>query len=181
MPLIKIKTILPFIAFASLVALLFFSLGRDPNHIDSPLLDQPAPDFSTPALLDPTVRVTNQSRLGEVWLLNVWASWCPACRAEHPRLQQLQQQNLIDLVGLNYKDEARDARRWLADYGNPYTQIAVDPMGQIGIEYGVYGVPETFLIDKNGLIRFKHTGEITTRGLNNRLIPLIKYWQDQEP
>ena len=104
----------------------------------------------------------------------MWASWCVACRAEHDVIKQLAKTNLVDIIGLNYKDPAADARSWLFDLGNPYTQIAVDLDGRTGIDWGVYGVPETFLIDKQGYIRYKHTGPVTPESLQNQLLPEIK-------
>jgi len=112
-----------------------------------------------------------------VWIFNVWASWCGSCRIEHPIFNQLAKKKLVTLVGLNYKDEPEAAKQWLAQLGNPYDISVMDQEGRTGIDYGVYGVPETFIIDKKGIIRYKHTGPVEVNDMQNILIPLIKQLQ----
>jgi cytochrome c biogenesis protein CcmG, thiol:disulfide interchange protein DsbE len=171
------KFLLPLILFLALVVFLFASLGRDPNEIPSPLLDKPAPAFNLPQLADPQRSFKSEEMRGRVWLLNVWASWCEACRDEHPVLLELARARVVPIYGLNYKDEQRDALNWLEEFGDPYTTILVDADGRVGIDYGVYGVPETFVIDRNGVIRYKQIGPVTEEALNNRIIPLVKELQ----
>lgn len=167
------KAFIPLIAFVVLVVVLGVGLTIDPKKVPSPLIDKPAPAFELPQLMQ-SGPISTESMKGKVWVLNVWASWCVACRQEHEVIKHLAKMNLVDVVGLNYKDEPADARSWLFDLGNPYTQIAVDYPGKTGIDWGVYGVPETFLIDKQGYIRYKHIGPVTAKSLNDELIPEIK-------
>jgi cytochrome c biogenesis protein CcmG/thiol:disulfide interchange protein DsbE len=171
------KFLLPLILFLALVVFLFVGLSRDPNEIPSPLLDKPAPAFNLPQLADPQRSFKSEEMRGKVWLLNVWASWCEACRDEHPVLLELARARVVPIYGLNYKDEPRDALNWLEEFGDPYTTILVDADGRVGIDYGVYGVPETFVIDRNGVIRYKQIGPVTEEALNNRIIPLVKELQ----
>jgi cytochrome c biogenesis protein CcmG, thiol:disulfide interchange protein DsbE len=171
------KFLLPLILFLALAVFLFIGLGRDPNEIPSPLLDKPAPAFNLPQLADPQRSFKSEEMRGRVWLLNVWASWCAACRDEHPLLLELARTRLVPIYGLNYKDERRDALRWLEEFGDPYTMNLVDADGRVGIDYGVYGVPETFVIDRNGVIRYKQVGPVTEDVLKNRIIPLVKELQ----
>jgi len=154
---------------------IFLALGLNlkPSEIPSPLLNKSAPVFSAPKLQTPEEKLTPADLKGQVWLFNVWASWCVSCRAEHPVLNQLAGQHAAIIVGLNYKDEPNDAKNWLDTLGNPYNVSIMDQDGRIGIDYGVYGVPETFVIDKNGLIRYKHTGPVTTEDLQQTFLPLI--------
>jgi cytochrome c biogenesis protein CcmG, thiol:disulfide interchange protein DsbE len=153
----------------------FLALGLNlkPSEIPSPLLNKPAPVFSAPKLQTPEEKLTPADLKGKVWLFNVWASWCVSCRAEHPVLNQLAQQHAAVIVGLNYKDEPNDAKNWLDTLGNPYNVSIMDQDGRIGIDYGVYGVPETFVIDKKGLIRYKHTGPVTAEDVKQTFLPLI--------
>jgi cytochrome c biogenesis protein CcmG/thiol:disulfide interchange protein DsbE len=171
------KFLLPLILFLALVVFLFVGLSRDPNEIPSPLLDKPAPAFNLPQLADPQRSFKSDEMRGKVWLLNVWASWCEACRDEHPVLLELARARIVPIYGLNYKDEQRDALGWLEEFGDPYTTILVDADGRVGIDYGVYGVPETFVIDRNGVIRYKQIGPVTEEALQNRIIPLVKELQ----
>jgi cytochrome c biogenesis protein CcmG/thiol:disulfide interchange protein DsbE len=171
------KFLLPLILFLALVVFLFVGLSRDPNEIPSPLLDKPAPAFNLPQLADPQRSFKSEEMRGKVWLLNVWASWCEACRDEHPVLLELARARVVPIYGLNYKDERADALGWLEEFGDPYTAILVDADGRVGIDYGVYGVPETFVIDRSGVIRYKQIGPVTEEALNNRIIPLVKELQ----
>ncbi|HEX8495170.1 MAG TPA: DsbE family thiol:disulfide interchange protein [Pyrinomonadaceae bacterium] len=171
------KFILPLVLFIVLVVFLAIGLSRDPREIPSPLVNKPAPAFTLPTLPDPQRSFSSGEMRGKVWLLNAWASWCAACRDEHPLLLQLSRSGLVPIYGLDYKDERRDGLAWLEEFGNPYTLTISDMDGRVGIDYGVYGVPETFVIDGNGIIRHKHTGPITEEALRKKIIPLIKELQ----
>jgi cytochrome c biogenesis protein CcmG/thiol:disulfide interchange protein DsbE len=170
-----LRALLPLGGFLLLVLLLAVGLRLDPREVPSPLIDRPAPEFRLPRLREPEQEFATTDRLGEVWLLNVWASWCVACRAEHPLLLDLAASNALPVYGLNHKDRATDALRWLARHGgDPYRQIAVDRDGRVSIDYGVYGVPETYLIDREGVIRYKQIGPITPAILNETILPLAR-------
>lgn len=168
------KFLLPLGLFLALVIFLFIGLSRDPREVPSPLVDKPAPAFSLPELSDPTQVFHSEQMRGKVWLLNVWASWCVACREEHPVLLDLARSRVVPIYGLNYKDERRDALGWLEELGDPYTLSIADADGRVGIDYGVYGVPETFVIDRNGVIRYKQIGPVTEEVLRKKIIPLVK-------
>jgi len=168
-----LKRWLPLAIFTGLAALLAVGLRLDPRHIPSPLINQAAPPFNLPQLHQPQHSLSLAELHGQVSLLNVWASWCIACREEHPLLMQLAENGNISLYGLNYKDQRKDALRWLEFYGNPYKTSVSDNNGRVGIELGVYGVPETFLLDQNGTIRYKHIGPLTPDIWENTLQPLI--------
>jgi len=172
--MLKLKFILPLIAFALLVALLFVGLSNDPRRVPSPLVGKPAPAFELPRLQDPNVTFSPEMLKGEVWLLNIWASWCSGCQVEHPVLNELAKQNLVSIVGFDYKDTNAQAKAWLAKLGNPYRLVVTDQKGLVGFDYGVYGVPETFFIDKKGIIRYKHIGPVSYKDLTEKIIPLIK-------
>ncbi len=163
----------PLAIFIILAGFLFVGLGLNPREVPSPLVDKPAPTFQLEQLhrAEP---FGQQEMLGKVWLLNVWASWCVACRQEHPLLVELAKQKILPIVGLNYKDEPTAAKQWLNQLGDPYTLSVKDRDGRVGIEYGVYGVPETFLIDKKGVIRFKQIGPITPDVWEKKMLPLIR-------
>jgi cytochrome c biogenesis protein CcmG/thiol:disulfide interchange protein DsbE len=174
------KFLIPLALFIGLVVFLAVGLKRDPREIPSPLIGKPAPDFSLPTLK------------GQVWMLNVWATWCVACREEHPVLVAFANKHQVPIVGLSYKeiqpqDEAAKAapevklalarersQVWLQRHGNPYTTSAMDMDGRVGIQYGVYGVPETYVIDKLGVVRYKHVGAVTPAALNEKILPLIE-------
>jgi len=162
-----------------IVLLLFLAVGlrHDPRLVPSPLIDKPAPAFTLPRLDDPQQRVSEKDLLGKVWLLNVWASWCVSCREEHPVLVEFAKKNIVPIYGLNYKDERKDALAWLGQFGNPYTLSIMDADGRIGIDYGVYGVPETYVIDKQGVIRYKQIGPVTPEVLDAKIIPLVRKLQ----
>lgn len=168
------RYLLPLVGFIILVGFLGAGLRLDPREIPSPLIDKAAPQFKVPTLFTASDTISAQDLKGSVWLMNVWASWCAACRVEHPLINELSKQNLLTIVGLNYKDERDDAKKWLATFGNPYNVIAYDYEGNIGIDYGVYGVPESFLIDKKGQIRYKQIGPFTDSTIQQTLIPLIQ-------
>ncbi|MBO67940.1 MAG: DsbE family thiol:disulfide interchange protein [Acidiferrobacteraceae bacterium] len=164
----------PLVVFLGLVVLLVAGLRLDPREIPSPLIGQQAPDFLLPRLMSSSFEVSTSELLGEVWVLNVWASWCAACREEHQVLHNLVQAVPISLVGLNYKDEKLSAISWLKKFGNPYNQIAVDADGMVGIDWGVYGVPETFVIDASGVVRYKHIGPLSDAVLRKEVLPLLQ-------
>jgi cytochrome c biogenesis protein CcmG/thiol:disulfide interchange protein DsbE len=154
----------------------FFAVGltRDPRVVPSPLIDKPAPAFKLEQLHEAQAVFTPEAMKGKVWMLNVWASWCVSCRVEHPLLVDMSRRKVVPIVGLNYKDRRADGIQWLAKFGNPYTLSAFDVEGRVGIDYGVYGVPETFVIDKAGVIRYKQIGPITPEALEKTLLPLIR-------
>jgi cytochrome c biogenesis protein CcmG, thiol:disulfide interchange protein DsbE len=172
------RRLLPLIVFAALAGLLLagvqMSRTRDPNAIPSPFIDRPAPAFSLPTLHEPERVVANADLLGAPYLLNVWGSWCPACQVEHPLIERIARSGLVRVVGFNYKDDGEDARRWLKHFGDPYDPILVDRDGRNAIEWGVYGAPETFLVDAGGVIRFKHVGPITTEVLEREIRPRLQ-------
>lgn len=165
---------IPLAVFAILAVFLALGLKLDPRHVPSPLVDKPVPDFSLPRLHQPNQLFTPDNLNGKVWMLNVWASWCVACRQEHEVIKRLAQQDRVLVVGLNYKDTESAAKRWLEQLGDPYELSAVDAQGQVGIDWGVYGVPETFVVDKNGIIRYKHIGPISADDADRTILPLIK-------
>ncbi|MEA3292852.1 MAG: DsbE family thiol:disulfide interchange protein [Pseudomonadota bacterium] len=169
-----LRFLIPLALFAVLVVFLAIGLNRDPREVPSPLIDKAAPAFELPTLHDPAKTISRDRMLGKVWLLNVWASWCVACRAEHPLVNDLAKQGIVDIIGLNYKDEHADAEAWLSAFGDPFTVSAYDYEGEVGIDYGVYGVPETFVIDKAGMIRYKQIGPIDDKAMQEKIIPLIK-------
>ena len=187
------KFLWPLIGFATLVLLLAVGLNLNPRDIPSPLVGKPAPAFTLPQLHAPEQTFSPKDMQGKVWLLNVWASWCVSCRQEHPILVEMAKSKTVALVGLNYKEVRGDggidadkinpateqqqaiarAAAWLANYGNPYTLTVIDLDGRVGIDYGVYGVPETYVIDKAGIIRMKHTGPISPDIFSGKILPLV--------
>jgi cytochrome c biogenesis protein CcmG/thiol:disulfide interchange protein DsbE len=180
-------------AFAALVALLAVGLNLNPREVPSPLVGKPAPAFKLAVLAKPDATLSPEDMKGKVWLLNVWASWCVSCRQEHPVLVEFSKKVGVPLIGLNYKEVRGDggfdtsklapadekklafqrANQWLNEHGDPYTLTVMDLDGRVGIDYGVYGVPETYIIDKAGLIRMKHTGPITPEVLGGKIMPLL--------
>lgn len=170
----SLRLLLPLALFLILVVFLGVGLSRDPREVPSPLVGAPAPAFSLVQLHDPAKRWGTSDMHGQVWLLNVWASWCVACRVEHPLLVQLAQAKIVPVVGLNYKDKNDDGKAWLAQYGNPYRVSVVDSDGRVGIDWGVYGVPETFVVDKSGVVRYKQIGPLTVEALEKKILPLVR-------
>ena len=173
----KLRYLLPLVVFVLLVGFLIRGLYLDPSEVPSPLIGKPAPAFDLEQLHNPQARFASRELLGRVWLLNVWASWCVSCRAEHPLLMEMARSNIAPIYGLDYKDEREDAIATLRQLGNPYTVSAHDYDGRVGMDYGVYGVPETYVIDKQGVIRYKQIGPITRRVLDERIAPLIRELQ----
>ncbi len=168
---------IPLAIFVVLVVFLWIGLDRDPREVPSPLIGKAAPAFRLAELHQAGQTLSNDDLKGKVWLLNVWASWCVSCRIEHPLLLEASQSKVIPIYGLDYKDKPEDARAWLEQHGNPYTTSIVDRDGRVGIDYGVYGVPETFLIDKNGVIRYKQVGPITAEAWQQKILPLARQLQ----
>jgi len=171
------RYLLPLGIFAVLLVFLGIGLTLNPREVPSPLVGKPAPAFSLPRLDDPNATLSNKDMLGKVWLFNVWASWCGSCRDEHPLLVEFGKSGMVPIIGLDYKDQRMDGMRWLQGLGNPYTVVAFDADGRVGIDYGVYGVPETYVIDKQGVIRYKQIGPVTPEALQTKIIPLVKELQ----
>ncbi|MGE5615561.1 MAG: DsbE family thiol:disulfide interchange protein [Bacillota bacterium] len=172
-----LKYIIPLAVFGVLVAFFAIGLTRDPREVPSPFIGKPAPSFQLQRLEEPGRTFSPADMKGQVWMLNVWASWCVSCREEHPLLVEMSKRQLVPLVGLNYKDKRDDGLKWLRKFGDPYAMSAYDDEGKVGIDYGVYGVPETFVIDKEGVIRYKQIGPITPESLEKTLLPLIRKLQ----
>jgi cytochrome c biogenesis protein CcmG/thiol:disulfide interchange protein DsbE len=168
------KFAIPFVLFLALAGFFAVGLTKDPREVPSPLIDKPAPAFRIEQLHDAKKPFAPEDMRGQVWLLNVWASWCVSCRVEHPLLVEMSKRNIVPIIGLNYKDQRDDGVKWLEKFGNPYTLSAWDIDGRVGIDYGVYGAPETFVIDKQGVIRYKHIGPVSPEALEKKILPLIK-------
>ena len=169
-----LKFLLPLAVFLGLVGFLAVGLNLNPREVPSPLINKPAPTFALQQLDRPEVMIKRDDMLGKVWMLNVWASWCVACREEHPLLVEFSKAKLLPIYGLNYKDKRPDGAGWLARFGNPYDASLWDIDGRVGIDYGVYGVPETFVIDKQGVIRYKQIGPLTPEVLEETIAPLVR-------
>jgi cytochrome c biogenesis protein CcmG/thiol:disulfide interchange protein DsbE len=177
---VKKLVFIPLILFAVLVVFLLVGLRRDPHEIPSPLVNKPAPSFQLPQLHEPAKNFSTSDMRGKVWLLNFWGTWCIACREEHPWLVEYAKSNAVPIVGVDYKyssdtsDERSAAVRWLSELGNPYAITIYDADGRTSINYGVYGAPETFLIDKNGVIRFKQIGPVTEEVWRDKILPMAR-------
>ena len=169
----RLRYILPLLAFLVLAGFLARGLNLDPREVPSPLIGKPAPGFALTRLDDAAQTIKREDMLGKVWVLNVWASWCVACREEHPMLVEFSKRKLVPIYGLNYKDQREDGLKWLERYGNPYRASFFDADGKVGIDYGVYGVPETYVIDKRGVIRYKQIGPVTSELVAGKIAPLI--------
>lgn len=169
------RFIAPLGIFAVLVLLLWVGLGLDPRKLPSPLIDKPAPQFTLSTLQDPAATFSTDQMRGQVWMFNIWASWCVSCRREHPVLLRLAKTGQLPIVGLNYKDTREDAFAYLRHGGgNPYASIPFDQDGSIGIEWGVYGTPETFLVDRKGTIRYKHVGPLHWQLVEDEILPMVR-------
>jgi len=172
--MLRARFLIPLAIFAVMVVFLGIGLTLDPREVPSPLINKPAPAFELRQLHDPDKTFSQKDMLGKVWMLNVWASWCVACRDEHRTILELSRSGAIPVFGLNYKDERADGIAWLTRLGNPYQLSAYDRDGRIGIDYGVYGVPETYIIDKAGVIRYKRIGAVTPEIVRDKILPLVK-------
>lgn len=170
---LKFSSLAPLLVFIVLAIFLGVGLTLNPKDLPSSLINKPAPHFELPRLYETNKAFTPAQLTGKRWLLNVWASWCVSCRVEHPLLNQLASSTSIPLVGLNYKDTNDKAIQWLAERGNPYDYIPVDQKGDVGIDWGVYGVPETFVVDESGVIIFKHTGPLNPKVIQDEILPLF--------
>jgi cytochrome c biogenesis protein CcmG, thiol:disulfide interchange protein DsbE len=171
------RRLLPLLAFAALAVLLLVGVrmnsGRDTSAIPSPLIGKQTPAFSLPVLGDPKRVVSGQDLRGKPYLLNVWGSWCPTCRDEHPFIAALARSGKIRVLGYNYKDAPEDAQRWLQEFGNPFEIILVDEDGRAALDWGIYGAPETFLVDANGVIRWKTVGPVTDVVIRDQIEPIL--------
>lgn len=167
------RFLLPLIVFVGIGGFLLVGLDRDPTIVPSPLIGKPAPQFTLPVLGQDAANFSTADMEGKVWLLNIWATWCAACRVEHPLLVDLSRRGVVDIVGLNYKDQDPLAEKWLQDLGDPYVLTAVDQSGRVGIDWGFYGAPETFVIDKTGIVRHKHIGPVYPKDLTDTILPLV--------
>jgi cytochrome c biogenesis protein CcmG, thiol:disulfide interchange protein DsbE len=165
---------LPLVIFFVLVGFLYKGLFLNPREVPSALINQNAPQFSLPVLHAPDTKFAGGELKGQVWLLNVWGSWCVSCRYEHPHLVEMAKSNAVPIIGLNWKDDPATAKNWLVKYGDPYRLSVSDIDGRVAIDWGVYGAPETFVIDKVGVIRYKHTGPIDANVANDVLLPMIR-------
>lgn len=167
---------LPLIAFVAVLGAFIFGLGNDPSHLPSVLLDKPVPEFTLPKIagIESPGFSTEDFQTGKPIVLNVFASWCAPCRAEHPVLEMLVNDHDITLYGMNYKDRPEDARRFLDALGNPYTKIGVDIKGKTGIDLGVYGVPETFIIRGDGTIAYRHAGPLLPQDVERVILPILQ-------
>ncbi|MEQ1628783.1 MAG: DsbE family thiol:disulfide interchange protein [Nitrospira sp.] len=171
------RFLLPVAIFAVLVGFLAVGLTLNPREIPSPLVGRVAPDFSLPQLHESDKVFSPKELAGKVWLLNFWASWCNGCKEEHPTLMRMAQVGNVPIYGMDYKDRRDEALTWLRRHGNPYVLTGVDEAGRIGINYGVYGVPETYVIDKQGVIRYKQIGPLDDEVVAKTIIPLVKELQ----
>lgn len=167
------RFIWPFVIFVALSGFLYVGLGLNPHEVPSPLVNKPAPSFNLPQLHEPAKQFSQQDMKGKVWLLNFWASWCASCKVEHPLFMALARQNSVPIYGIDYKDNPDDGQAWLRNGGDPYVLSASDMDGRVGIEYGLYGVPETYVIDKQGVIRYKQIGPVTQQSLRETILPLV--------
>lgn len=171
------RFLLPLGVFVLLAVFLGIGLTLNPREVPSPLIDKPAPAFTLQELHAPGKSLSAEDLKGQVWLLNVWASWCVSCREEHPLIVELGRANVVPIYGLNYKDKPDAAMAWLGEMGNPYKASIVDGDGRVGIDYGVYGVPETFVIDRDGIVRYKQIGPVTPQALKEKILPLVRKLQ----
>ena len=170
----SLRFLIPLALFGALAWFLYAGLSLNPREVPSPLIGKPAPAFALPRLDDPAQTVKREDLLGKVWVMNVWASWCAPCREEHPLVVAFARERKVPVIGLNYKDRPGDARTWLERLGNPYAATLIDFDGKVGIDFGVYGVPETFVIDAQGVVRFKHVGVLTRQVISQKIEPLLK-------
>jgi len=175
----RLVTLMPLIIFVVIAIFLAIGLTMDPKLVPSPLINKLVPQFSLPAVQGRTLSLASKDLVGEVSMVNVFASWCVACREEHPVLLQIAGENIVPIHGLNYKDKPDDAANWLDTLGDPYTRTGADIEGKVAIDWGVYGVPETFIIDKTGHIAYKQIGAINPKNWQEKLLPMIRKLQQQ--
>jgi cytochrome c biogenesis protein CcmG/thiol:disulfide interchange protein DsbE len=172
-----IRRLLPLVAFGALALLLFVGVrmnaGRDTSAIPSPLIGKPVPAFSLPVLGDPKRMITNADLRGKPVLINVWGSWCPTCRDEHPQITALARSGKVRVLGYNYKDAPEDAQRWLQQFGDPFELVIADEDGRAALDWGIYGAPETFLVDAGGVIRWKTVGPVTEDVIHDQIEPAL--------
>ena len=168
------RFVIPLVLFIVLIVFLAIGLGRDPHLVPSALIDKPAPDFALPELRQPTKIITPSQMRGKVWLLNVWGSWCVACREEHPFLLEIAKSGAVPIYGLSWKDKREDALGTLAELGDPYVLNMSDFDGRVAIDYGITGAPETYLIDKQGIIRYKEVGQLTPEIMQKKILPMVR-------
>ena len=169
-----LRYLIPLAIFLVMVIFLAIGLGRDPHEVPSPLINKAAPTFRLPQLKEPSKTFSAEDLRGKVWVLNVWASWCVSCRDEHPLLIEYAKTGAVPIYGLNWKDKREDALAWLGELGDPYVLSATDIEGRVAIDYGVYGAPETYLIDQTGVIRYKHIGPVTPDVWQDKFLPLVQ-------
>jgi cytochrome c biogenesis protein CcmG/thiol:disulfide interchange protein DsbE len=169
----RLVRLVPLAVLAGLVVAFWTGLGRDPTAVPSPLIGKRAPAFELPSLEHPSVSVRSSDFAGRVWLLNVWGTWCPGCLEEHEVLLELAASRGVTLIGLDWKDDPDAARRWLEERGNPYERVAVDADGRTAIDWGVYGAPETFVVDAFGIVRYKHVGPLTPADVERTILPIV--------
>jgi len=167
------RLLIPMTVFVAIAGFLYAGLALNPQLVPSPLINKPAPEFDLPTVNDPSKRISREQLLGQEYLLNVWGSWCVACRDEHPTITAVAESGQIPVFGLNYKDARENATRWLAQFGDPYVASAHDLDGRTGIDFGVYGAPETFLVDAEGNIRYKFIGVLTPKIVEEEIWPLV--------
>ena len=180
-PLLRVATVVPLVGVAALIVLLAAGLGHDPREIPSVLIGKPVPKFSLPPVRGRALGLSSANLKGEVSIVNVFASWCVACREEHPVFMQMKREGLVPIHGLNYKDQPADAQKWLDEMGDPYTRTGADIDGRVAIDWGVYGVPETFVIDREGRIAYKQIGAVTPKLVEETLRPLVARLRGERP
>ena len=175
----RLRHLIPAVVFVALALMLGWALNHDPRELPSALIDKPVPQFSLPPVKGRTLGLSSDDLRGEVSVVNVFASWCVTCREEHPLFMQMKAEGIVPIHGLNYKDPPDNAARWLNTMGDPYTRTGADLNGRVAIDWGVYGVPETFVITKAGRIAHKHIGPLTVQALEGTILPLIRRLQQQ--
>ena len=174
------RYLVPIGLFATLFAFFYFGLGRDKETLPSPLIGKPAPSFSLPRVDDPSRMVSTQDFAGRPYVLNVWGTWCPGCRQEHDALLEIARLKVVPMIGLDWKDDLQLAQQWLRELGNPYAVTGFDAEGRVAIDWGVYGAPETFLVDGRGVVRHKHVGPLTLEVWERDFMPKIKSGESRE-
>ncbi|HEX19912.1 MAG TPA: DsbE family thiol:disulfide interchange protein [Acidiferrobacteraceae bacterium] len=175
------RYVIPLVITILILVLLGIGLTMDPKLIPSVLIGKPAPEFALPTVRNPKITLSKSDLQGKVVLFNVWASWCTACKEEHPIFMELARRKAVPIYGLNYKDKRKDALSWLRQLGDPYVASAHDANGRVGIDWGVYGVPETFVVDRKGIIRYKHVGALNAKVVEQKIMPLVRRLRTEKP